>query len=57
MTIGIVLEAALLTPVLQTAFGPSDPLGGYGATLLAQSVAQRDDRFAQLVDGAHGAAP
>ncbi|HEY1681891.1 MAG TPA: hypothetical protein VGF98_09665 [Candidatus Tumulicola sp.] len=57
MTIGIVLEAALLTPVLQTAFGPSDPLGGYGATLLAQSVAQRDDRFAQLVDGALGAAP
>jgi hypothetical protein len=57
MTIGIVLEAALLTPVLQTAFGPSDPLGGYGATLLAQSVAKRDDRFARLVDGALGAAP
>lgn len=57
MTIGIVLEAALLTPVLQTAFGPSDPLGGYGATLLAQSVAQRDDRFAQLVDVAIGGAP
>jgi hypothetical protein len=57
MTIGIVLEAALLTPVLQTAFGPSGPLGGYGATLLAQSVARRDDRFARLVDATLGGAP
>jgi hypothetical protein len=57
MTIGIVLEAALLTPVLQTAFGTSNPLGGYGATMLAQSVARRDDRFARLVDAALGAAP
>jgi hypothetical protein len=57
MTLGIVLETALLAPVLQTAFGPSDPLGGYGATLLAQSIARRDDRFARLVDAALGAAP
>jgi hypothetical protein len=54
MTIGIVLEGALLAPVLQTAFGPSDPFGGYGATLFAQAVAKRDDRFARLVDNALG---
>jgi hypothetical protein len=56
MNLGIVFEAALLTPVLQSAFGGVDPLGQYGAALLAQAVAKRDDGFARLVDAALGGA-
>ena len=52
MNLGVVLEAALLTPILQPVFGSNDALGGYGAAVLAQSLAQRDAAFARIVDTA-----
>ncbi|HXM06252.1 MAG TPA: hypothetical protein VN936_02250 [Candidatus Acidoferrum sp.] len=54
MNAGVLLEAALLSPVLQSAFGNADPFGQLGATLMAESLARRDDAFARLVERAVG---
>jgi hypothetical protein len=54
MNAGVLLEAALLSPVLQSAFGNADPFGQLGSTLMAESLAQRDGGFARLVDSAVG---
>jgi hypothetical protein len=57
ITAGAFFESALLAPIVQAAFGASDPFGQYGATLIAQSIARADDRFARLVDDSLGTAP
>jgi hypothetical protein len=54
MNAGILFEAALLSPVLQAAFGNADPFGQFGSTLMAESLARRDDAFARLVERAVG---
>jgi hypothetical protein len=54
MNAGVLFEAALLSPVLQSAFGNTDPFGQLGSTLMAESLARRDDAFARLVERAVG---
>jgi hypothetical protein len=54
MNAGVLFEAALLSPVLQAAFGNADPFGQLGSTLLAESLARRDNVFARLVERAVG---
>ena len=54
MNAGVLLEAALLSPVFESAFGNADPLGQLGSTLMAESLAERDGSFARLVDAAVG---
>jgi hypothetical protein len=54
MNAGVLFEATLLSPMLQSAFGDADPFGQLGSTLMAESLARRDGAFAQLVDAAVG---
>jgi hypothetical protein len=56
-TAGALVEVILLAPIVQTALGASNPFGQYGATLIAQSIARADGRFARLVDASLEAAP
>jgi hypothetical protein len=56
LSVGALFESVLFAPVLQSAFGNANPLGQYGATLIAQSLAKNDRGFARLVDASLGTA-